>query len=90
MEIKKQTLVMKSGATYPITGETNRHYFCEGTQFRKGNPNIIEVQQLFVEPENAEEAHAESYTVSSTDDGKAEDRHFPSAREILDEIRHKV
>ena len=41
---KSKMLVLKNGRTYRIMQEQGKYYMCEGTQFRKSNPNILEVR----------------------------------------------
>lgn len=36
-------VVLSSGQTYKILGETNAYWLCEGTRFLKNNPAITEV-----------------------------------------------
>lgn len=41
----RRTLVLKSGKRYEILSEDAKYYRCEGTQFRKNNPNIGRVEE---------------------------------------------
>lgn len=43
---KKREVVLKSGAVFPITGETSLYYICKGTQFKKSSQQIEEVREM--------------------------------------------
>lgn len=45
MEEKKRELILKSGRRVRILGETRRYYICEGTQFSKANPDIVQITE---------------------------------------------
>lgn len=42
---KKRTVILKSGRRFKILGETGRYYLCEGTQFSKANPDIVQITE---------------------------------------------
>lgn len=51
MAKKKQTawktktiLALRDGSEHEVVSESGKYYFCEGTQFRKMNPNIAAVE----------------------------------------------
>lgn len=48
-------LVMKNGDRYKVVGENERYWLCEGTQFRKSNPNIMEIVKTKPAKEKVEE-----------------------------------
>lgn len=41
----KRMLILRNGRQYEILSEDARFYYCEGTQFRKGNPSIVHVDE---------------------------------------------
>lgn len=53
----KRLLVLKSGATFEILSDSGKYFKCEGTQFRKGNPEILKIETL-KEAKEAEEKEA--------------------------------
>ena len=50
----EKILVMKDGREFKIVGEKGLFILCEGTAFKKNNPNILEVKKDKTE-ENKEE-----------------------------------
>lgn len=36
-----KVLYTKDGEVFPVTGETERYWLCEETQFKKSNPGIV-------------------------------------------------
>lgn len=53
----KKALRMSWGEEIPVVNEDSRFFICKGQQFRKSNPNILEV--LIVEEKKEEESEEE-------------------------------
>lgn len=49
-----KTLILKNGSKHKIKGSNGRFWFCEGTQFRKSNPDIKEI--IYAEAEATDDA----------------------------------
>lgn len=45
---KSQTkqLVMRDGSVFCVIGETCKYWLCDGTKFRKANPNILRIETV--------------------------------------------
>ena len=41
-----KVLVFTSGEKIPVLSEDGKFFYCEGRQFRKGNPEITEVRKI--------------------------------------------
>lgn len=53
----QKALRMSWGEEIPVINEDSRFFICKGKQFRKSNPNILEV--LIVEEKKEEESEEE-------------------------------
>lgn len=53
----KKALRMSWGEEIPVINEDSRFFICKGQQFRKSNPNILEV--IIVEEKKEEEIEEE-------------------------------
>lgn len=53
----KKVLRMSWGEEIPVINEDSRFFICKGQQFRKSNPNILDV--LIVEEKKEEESEEE-------------------------------
>lgn len=40
----KKTLILSSGKKYKVVDENDKYYICEGTQFRKNNSAIVDIE----------------------------------------------
>lgn len=41
----KRVLILRNGKTFEVVSENNRFWVCKGTQFRKGNPDVLRVAE---------------------------------------------
>lgn len=47
-------LKMQDGRKYEVVSENGKYYFCKDTQFRKLNPNIVEIIEVEEETKKIE------------------------------------
>lgn len=45
MQKQQEILVMKNGDTFPIRKKDGKYIYVKGTQFRRSNPNILEIKK---------------------------------------------
>ena len=55
----EKILIMKNGSKHKVKGSTAKFWLCEGTQFRKSNPDIVEIVEAKPSPKKTKSKEAE-------------------------------
>ena len=77
-ENEKRILVFRDGTTKTITDENGKYWICGKTQFRKSNPDIVEVKT-----EKAEEKKEPAKKKKET---KKKDKEFEQGFDVMPDV----